>query len=93
MAENIRERTSIVVSLGDCAVNGNVTGLRNPLDCAKILRCCYGEGKAPQAAASRELFSRVMPLHQVIRVDVFIPGCPPEPAVIMNELEKILMVG
>lgn len=84
----IRERTTIVVSLGDCAVNGNITALRNPLGSTKALVCGYGEGspllEVPQ------LLARVLPLHRVIRVDAYIPGCPPEPARIAAALDQLL---
>jgi NAD-reducing hydrogenase small subunit len=89
IAEMIRERTGIVVSLGDCAANCNVSGLRNPLDLGDAMRCCYGEGREP-VTGTMELLTRVMPLHQVIRVDAFIAGCPPEPSLIMKKLELFL---
>jgi NAD-reducing hydrogenase small subunit len=89
MAEIIRKRTKLVVSLGDCAVNGNVSALRNPLDVSDVLRCSYGEGKEP-ARGTMELLPGVMPLHQFIRVDAFIPGCPPGPSDIMKVLEQAL---
>ena len=90
MAEMIRARTDVVISLGDCAVNGNVSGLRNPLECAEVVRSCYDAGKEPDEG-TMELLNRVTPLHRIIRVDAFIPGCPPEPSAIMRELGLALM--
>src|SRR5512133_187728 len=84
MARIIRQRTGIVISLGDCAVNGNVSALRNPLDREEMLSCCYGSQQAVLAAAG--LLPKVLPLHQVIRVDAFIPGCPPEVRLIKEGL-------
>jgi NAD-reducing hydrogenase small subunit len=84
MARNIRERSSLVISLGDCAVNGNVSALRNPLKLEEVLRCCYENSPDKQSASG--LSSKVMPLHQVIRVDAFIPGCPPDPELIREKL-------
>lgn len=92
LAEKIRERTGVVISLGDCAVNGNVTGLRNPLDRDGMMRRCYGEDNGP-VAGSEELLARVVPLHQVIRVEGFIPGCPPEPSCILEKLGQFLKSG
>jgi NAD-reducing hydrogenase small subunit len=84
MARIIRQRTGIVISLGDCAVNGNVSALRNPGGLDAALEKSYGEIKwKPEL---NRLEARVLPLHQVIQVDGFIPGCPPEAALIRQEI-------
>jgi NAD-reducing hydrogenase small subunit len=84
MAQRIRERSRIVVAFGDCAVTGNVTAMRNPLGPAEVvLRRSYvelptlhpGIPRAPDLVPP--LLDRVMPLHEVIHVDAFLPGCPP----------------
>jgi NAD-reducing hydrogenase small subunit len=84
MAQRLRRRTRTVVSFGDCAVTGNVTALRNPLCRAEcVLRRAYLETadvnpQIPQEAGIvPPLLDRVLPLHEVIRVDHFLPGCPP----------------
>jgi NAD-reducing hydrogenase small subunit len=88
MALIIRQRTGIVISLGDCAVNGNVSALRNPGGLAATLERSYG---APDwKPGLTRLEKNVLPLHRVIRVDAFIPGCPPDPALIRQELVQRL---
>jgi len=84
MARIIRQQTGIVISLGDCAVNGNVSALRNPDGLAAAVEASYGT-TVPEQALNR-LEVRVLPLHQVIGVDAFIPGCPPDPALIRQEI-------
>jgi len=84
MAQLIRQRTGIVISLGDCAVNGNVSALRNPGGRAATLEQSYGD--VDWKPDLTRLEARVLPLHQVIRVDGFIPGCPPDPALIRHEI-------
>jgi len=90
MAQIIRQRTRIVISLGDCAVNGNVSALRNPGGLAATLERSYGE--TVRDPGLNRLDARVLPLHQVIRVDAFIPGCPPDPALIRQEIVQRLNV-
>jgi len=84
LAEEIRERSKVVVSFGDCAVTGNVTSLRNKLKVDDLLHRVYHEGPGATPHGDNidvmpELIPRVIPLHQLIDVDAFIPGCPPEP--------------
>lgn len=94
MALMLRERSRIVVSLGDCAVTGNVTSLRNQLPVADVLAPFRaGEaGGVPSMdhAAVPELLPRALPLHQVIAVDGFLPGCPPDPERIWTAIGCLL---
>jgi NAD-reducing hydrogenase small subunit len=97
MIRRIRERTRIVVAHGDCAVTGNVTALRNPIGrAAPLLERSYLEGNDGPSRIPAEagivpvLLDRVLPIHGVVRVDVFIPGCPPSAAKIRGVLEQLL---
>jgi NAD-reducing hydrogenase small subunit len=82
MAHTVRARSKLVVSFGDCAVTGNVTALRNPLGGAgTVLHRGYRELPTLNAAIPSgvvpALLDRVEPLHAVIPVDLYLPGCPP----------------
>ncbi|MFN8490170.1 MAG: NADP oxidoreductase [Caldilineaceae bacterium] len=96
LAQEIRARSKIVVSFGDCAVTGNVTSLRNRLNVDNLLTQVYreGPGKAPKGGEADEVMPRllpkVVPLHQVIQVDAFIPGCPPDPERIWTAVNALL---
>ena len=96
LAKEIRSRSKIVVSFGDCAVTGNVTSLRNVLPVDDLLTAVYreGPGQTPRGGeADRvmpKLLPRVLPLHQLIQVDAFIPGCPPDPQRIWAAVSALL---
>lgn len=91
----VRERTSIVVSLGDCAVTGNVPAMRNLFPMGPIMDRAYKEntarplGHAPNSVIP-PLLDRVRPVHEVINVDVFVPGCPPPADVILATVQALL---
>ncbi len=93
---NIRERTKILVSLGDCAVTGNVTALRNMYGVDEVLNRAYRETAAvvigiPSGnSVVPRLLARVRPVHEVVDVDYFIPGCPPSADVIYDCIVALL---
>jgi NAD-reducing hydrogenase small subunit len=81
--QEIRQRTKVLVSLGDCAVTGNITALRNIFPVESVLDRAYREnatvvtGIPSGNGAVPRLLDRVRPVHEVVKVDYFIPGCPP----------------
>ncbi|XGV97911.1 MAG: oxidoreductase [Leptolyngbya sp. BL-A-14] len=97
MIRNVRARSRLLISFGDCAVTGNVTALRNPLGSAEpVLQRCYIEavdlhGQIPtEAGIVPPLLDRVTPIHTVVPVDVYLPGCPPPADRIRAALEPLL---
>lgn len=97
MLHKVRERTKCLVSFGDCAVTGNVTAMRNwlksPQD-ALIRAYIENADVKPQLPAAKgilpALLPRVMPLHEAVRVDYFLPGCPPPAGRIKLLLQDLL---
>jgi NAD-reducing hydrogenase small subunit len=77
----IRQRTKILVSFGDCAVTANVPSMRNSYGTEATLRRVYQEAGALQPQIPNQvvprLLARVRPVHEVVKVDMFMPGCPP----------------
>jgi NAD-reducing hydrogenase small subunit len=99
LIHRVRDNSRIVVSFGDCAVNGNVTAMRNPHgDPIDLLRDCYHRGDPPESGLPVDppvvplLLDRVWPVHQVVPVDFFLPGCPPE-AVLIYDVTAGLLTG
>ncbi len=83
-----RTRSRLVASLGDCAITGNVPALRNPFGTAPVIRQVYGADWRPDGLP--QLLPAVLPLHQVIPVDLFVPGCPPDPERIRTLLAAVI---
>ncbi len=94
LARQIRSNSKLVISFGDCAVTGNVTSMRNRIPVKDLLTAVYHEAQAPIGAESLKvlpaLLKKALPLHQVITVDVYLPGCPPDPERIAATLTALL---
>ena len=91
MIHTVRERSKVLVSFGDCAVTGNVTALRNPLGVAlEVLRPVYGEHVPDEREVVPLLLDRVQPVHAVVDVDFYLPGCPPPADRIRAVLQDII---
>jgi NAD-reducing hydrogenase small subunit len=93
----VRARSKVIVAFGDCAVTGNVTALRNPLGSPEAcLRRSYLEladakaGIPADAGVLPVLLDCVKPVHQVVPVDYYLPGCPPPAPRIRAVLEMLL---
>jgi NAD-reducing hydrogenase small subunit len=93
-ARMIRERSKVVIALGDCAVTGNVPTMRNGFAVNCLLQRAYIENCSAQAQVPTEvvppLLAKAHPLHEVIKVDLHIPGCPPSNDTIFNALSALL---
>lgn len=93
---HIRAKTKILVSFGDCAVTGNVATLRNPFSKEEVLKHSYiglpsnDQGFVPNGAEIQKLIDTVVPLHDVVKVDYYIPGCPPSADLIFYVLFELL---
>ncbi len=100
VAQVVRARSKVVASFGDCAVSGNVTAMRNPLgDPAELLERTYVDAVdrdpvVPHAPGIvPPLLPAVLPVHKVIDIDFFMPGCPPSAAKIRRALETLVAGG
>jgi NAD-reducing hydrogenase small subunit len=90
----VRSRSKILVALGDCAVTANVPGMRNQFKTADVLGRAYlenaDENKSIPVQIIPPLRPYSQPVHTVVDVDVFVPGCPPSADTIFYVLSELL---
>ncbi len=101
-AENVhvlrafRANCKTLVAVGACAINGGLPAQRNHLELEACLREVYEhrEGMdAPGVPNDPELpllLDKVHPIHEIVRVDYFIPGCPPSGETIWKFLTDLI---
>jgi NAD-reducing hydrogenase small subunit len=90
----IRGKTKTLVSLGDCAVTANVPGMRNPFSTKSVYDRAYRENATLDQGTPTQVIPALLPharpVHEVVKVDVFVPGCPPSADVIHYVLTELL---
>jgi len=90
-----REQSKILVAFGDCAVTGNVPALRNAFEDGDkaVLRRAYIENVDVNPQIPNDvpkLLKKVRPLHEIVKIDYYIPGCPPPSDIISYVLTELL---
>jgi NAD-reducing hydrogenase small subunit len=93
-AKEFREHCTLLISLGDCAVNGNVPAMRNQFKLDAVMDRAYRENVTVHpvipTVSVPALFPQVRPIHGCVEVDVFVPGCPPSADAIWYVLSELI---
>ena len=91
-----RQHSNILVAMGACAITGGIPAMRNQYDLAECLQESYVDGMGlenahiPDDPEIPRLLNQVRPLHEVVHVDYFLPGCPPSADAIWTFLQALL---
>ena len=100
-AENVevlrdfRKHCKILVAIGACAINGGIPAMRNHFELRECLEESYLNGVGvlnpgiPNDPEIPLLLNRVHPIHEVVKVDYFLPGCPPSADTIWTFLTEL----
>lgn len=90
----VREHTDTLIAFGDCAVTSNVPGMRNPIGVDALMDRSYRENVTVNAQIPTEVVPALLPMstpvHKTVKVDVFLPGCPPSADLIYTLLDDLL---
>lgn len=93
-----RENCDILVSVGDCATMGGIPALRNNIPLKECIKEAYIDGVTvynPDRVTPADpdlplLLNKVYPCHEVVKIDYFLPGCPPSADAIWAALTALL---
>ena len=95
VAKDLRANCKILVAIGDCACFGGINNMRNLFSNDDVLSRYYAtestskDSKTPASSDLPKLI-KVKPLNQVVKVDCYIPGCPPNAGAILYTLTELL---
>ena len=93
-ALGFRKNTKLLMALGDCAVTGNVPGMRNGFPVEELCQRAYIENAQAEQQIPTQvvppLLKQTRPLHEVVKVDIFVPGCPPHADIIFHAIAELL---
>jgi len=90
----MRRNARILVALGDCAVTGNVPSMRNQFPVKAIMERVYVDGSDVEKGVPTQgvppLLKQAVPLHDAVKIDLHVPGCPPPARTILFVLKELL---
>ena len=101
-AENVevlrdfRKHCRVLVAMGACAVNGGIPAMRNQFELEDCLKEAYVDGVGvanpgiPNDPEIPLLLNKVHPIHEVVKIDYFLPGCPPSGDTIWTFLNELI---
>ncbi|RLB12703.1 MAG: NADP oxidoreductase [Deltaproteobacteria bacterium] len=93
---SFRKHCKILISVGECAIMGGLPAMRNSIPLKECLREAFLEGPSivdgmiPNDPELPLLLDKVYPCHEVVKIDYFLPGCPPNPDLIWESLVALL---
>jgi NAD-reducing hydrogenase small subunit len=96
VAKKMRERCKILIAIGDCAVFGGIVTMRNYFSVENLLKRGYIEtestvdGKIPTSPEIGKHIRLAKAVNGIVRVDYYIPGCPPRAEAIYYTLKELV---
>ena len=96
--QDFRKHCDILISVGECAVCGGIPAMRNTIPLKECLDEAYLDGPTvhnpgkiiPKDKEIPLCLNRVYPLHEIVKIDYHLPGCPPSADMIWQALVALL---
>ena len=97
--KEFRQQCKILVSVGECAIMGGLPALRNGISVKECLEEAYLNGPTVQMNSDKILpnddelpmiLDKVYPCHEIVKIDYYLPGCPPTADLIWNALVALV---
>jgi NAD-reducing hydrogenase small subunit len=95
---DFRKHCKILISVGECAIMGGLPAMRNGIPVKECLEEAYLHGLTvdpadrmiPNDPELPIILDRVYPLHEIVKIDAFLPGCPPSAELIWKALVALI---
>lgn len=98
--KDFRKNCKILVSVGECAIMGGLPAMRNNIPIQECLEEAYLSGPSTKDANPDRILpnneelpiilDKVYPCHEVVKIDYYLPGCPPRADLIWNALVALV---
>ena len=96
--QTFRKNCDTLVAMGGCAINGDIPAMRNGIPLKECLDEAYLNGptvynpdrRIPDDPEIPLILDRVYPCDQVVKIDYFLPGCPPSADTLWTALTALL---
>jgi NAD-reducing hydrogenase small subunit len=93
-----RKNCDILISLGDCAIDGGIPAMRNAIPLKECMDEAYLTGPTvynpggiiPNDKEIPLLLDKVYPCHHIVKIDYSLPGCPRSADTIWKALVALL---
>ena len=97
--EEFRKKCDILIAFGECAIMGGIPAMRNFVPLEECLEEAYLNGITSEIGADvipahediPKILNNVYPCNEVVKIDYYIPGCPPNAQHIWKVVKSILL--
>jgi NAD-reducing hydrogenase small subunit len=95
---SFRKNCRILVSVGECATMGGLPALRNGIPLKECLDEAYMNSPTvdpedrliPNDEELPVILDKVYPCHEIVKIDAFLPGCPPSADLIWEAVTALI---
>ena len=96
--KQFRQHCDILIAVGDCAIMGGIPAMRNGIPLQECLDEAYRKGpsvynpngKIPNDPELPLILNRVYPCQEVVKIDYYLPGCPPQADTLWEAMVALL---